>query len=175
MIIVTKTNTGAQAICLLFFRHSAQNSLDNRQVNCASFANSDEKNWLRICGTIFVRYCLKERSHPFSTKKIRQVEKMKEAYEYYPECQCGREEGCEKSVKHFMELSIPVDIKPMVKTGSIESECCGEPTVICEGHAGSSEGCRLIITQRLCVKIPLSYGIDVKTGTGLTECCGCND
>ena len=100
---------------------------------------------------------------------------MKEAYEYYPECQCGREEGCEKSVKHFMELSIPVDIKPMVKTGSIESECCGEPTVICEGHAGSSEGCRLIITQRLCVKIPLSYGIDVKTGTGLTECCGCND
>ena len=28
---------------MLFFRHSAQNSLDNRQVNCARFAHSDEK------------------------------------------------------------------------------------------------------------------------------------
>ena len=31
------------ALGVLFFRHSAQNSLDNRQVNCARFAHSDEK------------------------------------------------------------------------------------------------------------------------------------
>ena len=28
---------------MLFFRHTAQNSLDNRQVNYARFAQSDEK------------------------------------------------------------------------------------------------------------------------------------
>ena len=31
------------ALGVLFFRHSAQNSLDNRQVNYARFAQSDEK------------------------------------------------------------------------------------------------------------------------------------
>ena len=35
--------TAQHRICLLFFRHSAQNSLDNRQVNYARFAQSDEK------------------------------------------------------------------------------------------------------------------------------------
>jgi len=44
---------------LLFFRHSAQNSLDNRQVNYARFAHSDEKidgasAALSLCGIALI-------------------------------------------------------------------------------------------------------------------------
>ena len=47
------------ALGVLFFRHSAQNSLDNRQVNYARFAHSDEKIdgasvALSLCGIAFI-------------------------------------------------------------------------------------------------------------------------
>ena len=44
---------------VLFFRHSAQNSLDNRQINYARFAHSDEKIGgasaaLSLCGIALI-------------------------------------------------------------------------------------------------------------------------
>ncbi len=97
---------------------------------------------------------------------------MKEPYDYYTECQCGKDGECNKSVKHLMEISIPVDIMPKAKTGNIESECCSEPTVICEEGPAGCKGCRLIITQKICVKIPLSYDVEVRPGESMTDCCG---
>lgn len=100
---------------------------------------------------------------------------MKDPYEYYPECLYGNENKCDKSVKHFMEINVPVDIMPKAKTGKIESECCGEPKVTCEECPKGCKGCRLVITQKVCIKIPLSYEIEIRPGESKADCGGCKE
>ena len=47
------------ALGVLFFRHSAQNSLDNRQVNYARFAQSDDRQ-AAGANVVLKRYYLSE-------------------------------------------------------------------------------------------------------------------
>ena len=51
--------TALHRICLIFFRHSTQNSLEIRQYSCGSFMHSDEKicyasSAQSLCGIAFI-------------------------------------------------------------------------------------------------------------------------
>lgn len=99
------------------------------------------------------------------------MKKMKNNYEPYPECpqaDCGDE--CRKTVKHYLDLNIPVDIVPAAKVGRIETECCGEPVVVC-ADGGKPDCCHLILVQKVCVKIPIRYTFKTDAGGCLVECC----
>ena len=72
---------------------------------------------------------------------------------------CERGE-CTKTAFQNAEISVPVEIVPEAKIGNVETECCGEPTVICrDGHCGDK--CEVTIIQKLCIKIPVTYKVKV--------------
>lgn len=70
------------------------------------------------------------------------------------------EDECTKTAHQYAEVTLPVEIRPEVKLGNVETECCGEPTVICreEKHCGT---CEITIIQKLCIKIPVTYKVKV--------------
>lgn len=96
---------------------------------------------------------------------------MKNPYEQYPDCQ-ELDKGCEckKTVKHYLDINIPVDVFPKAETGRIETECCGEPVVVC-ADGGKPDCCHLILIQKVSVKIPIRYTFESKAGKSLVECC----
>lgn len=61
---------------------------------------------------------------------------------------------CVKHAYQSAEVSLPIEIKPTVKVGDIETECCGEPIVQCVDKCETSE---ILITQKVLIKIPLCY------------------
>ncbi len=93
---------------------------------------------------------------------------MKEQYETF--CMDGcRPDGEKKTAKQYLDVNIPVDIKPQVKPRDISMECCGEPVVICDTEKPGKD-CRIIIVQKLCVKLPICFSFDAKVGEIVTEC-----
>lgn len=76
---------------------------------------------------------------------------------YHRECS---EDECTKVAHQYAEVSLPIEIKPEAKLGNVETECCGEPTVIC--HESQCYGmCEVTIIQKLCIKIPVTYKVKV--------------
>lgn len=98
---------------------------------------------------------------------------MNELYEMYPECLCDRPDGCRKAVKQYLEVSVPVEIFPETEVGKIETECVGDPKVICEDCKKKPDACRLTVVQKVCVKVPLKYVFKTESGQSKTECDGC--
>ena len=96
---------------------------------------------------------------------------MKNPYETYPECEeYGKGQECKKTVKHYVDINIPVDVVPKAEVGRIETECCGEPVVVC-ADGGKPDSCHLILIQKVCIRIPIQYTFDSKVGKGMVECC----
>lgn len=93
---------------------------------------------------------------------------MSKTYEMCPSC--PQPDECEKVAKHYIDISIPVEVKPNARVGNIEMECCGEPVVICDEEK-CTDGCGLILMQKVCIKIPLKYSFKSDVGKTFTECC----
>lgn len=81
-------------------------------------------------------------------------------------------DGCTKIGYQYADVSVPVELKPNVKIGKIETECCGEPLVCCtENPAG--KGFEALITQKICIKIPIKYNVCADIGETQVNCdCG---
>ena len=60
------------------------------------------------------------------------VYNMKDAYEMYAEAACAGQDDKDKNVRHYLEISVPVEVRPEVKVGRIEAYPCGEPVVMCD-------------------------------------------
>ncbi len=108
-----------------------------------------------------------------SARDKKKVLNMKEPYEMYCEAECMKPDDKNKNVKHFVEVSIPVDFKPETKVGRIEAELCGEPVVMCDECKKKPDACRLVIAQKVCIKIPVKYSFRAEAGESITDCCGC--
>ncbi len=100
---------------------------------------------------------------------------MNEKYDEYREDICAMVPGCEKAVLQELEVKLPVSLKPAVRAGRPELECCGEPVVRCEEcGCQKKEGCRLVIVQKVVVKIPVFYALDSDIREAEIECgAGC--
>ena len=101
------------------------------------------------------------------------VYNMKDAYEMYAEAACACQDDKDKNVRHYLEISVPVEVRPEVKVGRIEAYPCGEPVVMCDECKKKPETCRLVIAQKICVKVPLKYSFRTEAGESFTDCCGC--
>ncbi len=75
-------------------------------------------------------------------------------------------EDCRKIGFETADVSIPVEVLPVTKVGEVETDCCGEPRVICECDPCTNT-CKILITQRIKIKIPVK--IAIKTFTGETQ------
>ncbi len=96
-------------------------------------------------------------------------------YEPYPSApECADKADCKKTVKHYIDINIPVDVMPKAEVCGIETECCGEPTVVC-ADGGKPDSCHIILVQKVCVRIPVKYTFDSKVGQGMVDCCHKND
>ncbi len=98
------------------------------------------------------------------------VENMSNQYEMYPDVNDCKDDECKKSVKHFIDISVPVDISPKARVGKIDMECCGDPEVICM-ECGKKNVCRLVLVQKVSIKIPVTYSFMSKVGEDTVECC----
>lgn len=80
---------------------------------------------------------------------------------------------CKKTAKHYLDVTVPVSIKPDADVGEIEVECCGEPVVRCsDDKKPGKDTCRLYIVQKIAVKIPVIYKLCTDVGESMTDCCG---
>lgn len=96
-------------------------------------------------------------------------------YESYPAApECDMQEECKKLVKHYIDINIPVDVKPKADVGKVEIECCGEPTVVC-AEGGKPDSCHFILVQKVCIRIPVRYTFDSKVGQEMVDCCKKSD
>ena len=82
---------------------------------------------------------------------------------------CGKPESCRKVGYEYADISIPVEVRPNAVVGPIETECCGEPSVVCAPD-DCGEGCRIIITQRVRIKIPVKCGVETIPGYSYVTC-----
>lgn len=86
-------------------------------------------------------------------------------------CDCTHD-GCMKTGYQYADISLPVELTPKAEIGSIEVECCGEPTVVCENNECSNVS-RVVITQRISVSIPIYYKITACASDCQIECDDC--
>lgn len=98
---------------------------------------------------------------------------MKDAYEMYCQPECMKPEDKCKDVRHYVEVSVPVDFRPETRVGKIETELCGEPVVMCDECKKKPDVCKLVIAQKVCIKIPVCYSFKAEVGESKTDCCGC--
>lgn len=99
---------------------------------------------------------------------------LPESIEKPKPCECPTPCGCEKVGYQYLDISVPIEVRPNVTVGQIEAECCGEPTVSCRGSAGNT--CEITVTQRINLSLPIRYGItackgDDKIGCSSEDCC----
>lgn len=81
------------------------------------------------------------------------------------------EDGCVKTGYHYVDVSVPLELKPRAELGEVEAECSGEPSVECrEGRSGDS--CRITITQKISIKIPIHYQVTACMGESSIDCDG---
>lgn len=71
-------------------------------------------------------------------------------------------------------VSVPVCVKPKVKTGEISTVCCGEPTVIASPYqlicSSKSGVCSYILKQNICIEVPVEISTDAYVGCPCIEC-----
>ena len=86
-------------------------------------------------------------------------------------CECPAPCGCEKIGYQYLDISVPIEVRPNVTVGQIEAECCGEPSVCCtENSAGNT--CEITVTQRISLSLPIRYGITACKGDNKINCAG---
>ena len=83
-------------------------------------------------------------------------------------CKCQQDDCC-KIGYQYADISIPVEIKPKAIVGKIETECCGEPTVVCSENI-CENSCEVIVTQRVSIKIPICYKVLTCVGESKINC-----
>ena len=84
---------------------------------------------------------------------------------------CKKNE-CSKLVYQYADISLPMELKPDVKVGKIEMECCGEPDITCK-KTDPKDKCEFVITQKICLKIPVCYKVETCVGKK-SVCCNCD-
>lgn len=91
-------------------------------------------------------------------------------------------ESCTAYTYQSASVSVPVTVRPKVKTGTINTFCCGEPKIspspfklICNPNSGN---CSFLLTQSICIEIPIEISADavtscpyIKCGDNNNECC----
>lgn len=100
---------------------------------------------------------------------------MSDLYDVYPDYPMDKPEECQKFAKHFIDISTPVDVKPEVRVGKIEIECCGDPIVICDKDKKKPDTCNLVFVQKVSIKVPIKYVFKTDVGESRTDCCARQD
>jgi len=88
---------------------------------------------------------------------------------------CEREGGCPAVGYQALAVSIPVEVIPFVKTGSVKTICCGEPKIKrgdegCCCHGKKNGTCSFTISQKLCVEVPVLIGAKTHVGDTYVDC-----
>ncbi|MEG1687102.1 MAG: hypothetical protein RR022_02945 [Angelakisella sp.] len=79
---------------------------------------------------------------------------------------------CTSVSAQYMDVSVPIWLRPFATVGTLKTECCSEPVLSlrsCQGTNGSC-GCELTITQTICVRIPVEYDTYAEVGEPLVCC-----
>lgn len=85
---------------------------------------------------------------------------------------CPGHLGCISVGYQYADIKIPIELKPDVTVGQIETECCGEPVAVCINNK-SEKTCEIILTQKICIKIPVRYSTTACIGEAEADCHGC--
>ncbi len=95
----------------------------------------------------------------------------------FQEKQCSENqagESCTAYTYQSASVSVPVTVKPKVKTGEITTICCGEPKVspspyqiVCSSKSGT---CSYILKQNICIEVPIEISTDAFVGCPSIEC-----
>lgn len=73
-------------------------------------------------------------------------------------CELNDAGCCDKTAYQYADISACISLKPKMKLGTIQTECCGEPTVRCVQN-GAENTTDIIITQKVCIKVPICYHV----------------
>ena len=83
-------------------------------------------------------------------------------------------EGCTAFTYQSASVSVPITVKPKLSTGSINTFCCGEPSIspspykiVCSSKTGN---CSFVLTQNICIEIPIEISTEALTGCPTIEC-----
>lgn len=76
-----------------------------------------------------------------------------------------------KTVYHYADISVPLELKPHTTLCDMTVECCGEPTVDCR-ESKSGNACEITLTQKVNIKIPIRYQITACMGETVINCDG---
>lgn len=77
--------------------------------------------------------------------------------------------GCTTTSLQYADISVPIEIKPNVTIGKIDTQCCGAPVVCCKDN-NTNNTCEINITQTVCIKIPINYNIMACIGEEKIDC-----
>lgn len=80
--------------------------------------------------------------------------------------------SCQTVGRQTVEVSLPVALKPHTQIGRVETECCGDPTVLCHENR-CTHLCEFLICQKICVKIPVTYSTRACAGDPSIFCHHC--
>ncbi|MCH3972322.1 MAG: hypothetical protein LKE53_06090 [Oscillospiraceae bacterium] len=85
--------------------------------------------------------------------------------------------SCTSVGSHRAQVTLPVALKPKTTLGSVETECCGDPSIICRENR-CTHLCEFLIVQKICIKIPVTYSTTASAGDPSIFCgrcgeCGC--
>ncbi len=82
---------------------------------------------------------------------------------------CRPIDCCDKTGFQLVEIDLPVELKPCPEIGRIETECCGDPYIVCE-CCECSESCCIVVTQKLKIRIPIKYAVKATAGESCIAC-----
>ncbi|MEG0144933.1 MAG: hypothetical protein RR739_02590 [Clostridia bacterium] len=88
-------------------------------------------------------------------------------------CACEQDGlNCTSVAAQYVDVSVPLKLKPYAIVGDLTTECCGEPVVSLRPCPGGNCccGCEITITQTLCVRIPVRYGANADVGDATSLC-----
>ena len=88
-------------------------------------------------------------------------------------CECSQD-NCTKIGCQFVDISVPIQLKPDATLDKVEIECCGEPTVSCQDNCCQNT-VEVTITQKVRVKFPIHYTVTACMGESTLDCMDCKE
>lgn len=89
------------------------------------------------------------------------------------QCECSQDNftkmGCQ-----FMDISVPIQLKPEAALDKVEIECCDKPTVNCCNNCCNNT-IEVVVTQKLRVKFPIHYTVTACMGESTLDCIDCEE
>lgn len=69
-------------------------------------------------------------------------------------------------ISQCMDVCVPLNLQPYAKIGTIQTQCCGEPSINLEKRYCKNNQCGFIlsITQTICFEVPVKYGVAIEEG-----------